>query len=52
MQFSKFGINVVYGSNGAGKSGYIRILKMISRATYREDIKANVYQSKKKKAKM
>lgn len=51
IQFSKSGINVVYGTNGTGKSGYIRILKMVSGATYREDIKANIYQSKKQKPK-
>lgn len=51
MIFSKSGVNVVYGPNGAGKSGYIRILKMVSGATYREDIKANIYQSTKKKPK-
>jgi len=51
IQFSNSGINVVYGSNGAGKSGYIRILKMVSGATYREDIKGNIYQSKRAKPK-
>lgn len=47
MEFGKTGINVVYGTNGTGKSGYIRILKMISGATYREDIKANIYEKKR-----
>lgn len=49
LVFLKNGINVIYGANGAGKSGYIRILKMISGAIYREEIKSNIYQAKKKK---
>ena len=47
MVFSREGMNVIYGTNGTGKSGYIRIFKMISGATYREEIKANIYKSKK-----
>ena len=47
MIFSKKGMNVIYGTNGSGKSGYIRIFKMLSGATYREEIKANIYKSKK-----
>ena len=47
MDFSGKGMNVIYGTNGSGKSGYIRIFKMISGATYREEIKANIYKSKK-----
>ena len=47
MSFAEKGMNVVYGANGSGKSGYIRIFKMISGATYREEIKANIYKSKK-----
>lgn len=47
MLFSREGMNVIYGTNGSGKSGYIRIFKMISGATYREEIKSNIYKSKK-----
>lgn len=47
MVFSRTGMNVIYGTNGSGKSGYIRIFKMISGATYREEIKANIYKSNK-----
>lgn len=47
MVFSKTGMNVIYGTNGSGKSGYIRIFKMISGATYREEIKANIYKANK-----
>lgn len=43
LVFSKNGITVVYGLNGAGKSGYIRIFKMIAGAKYREEIKGNIY---------
>lgn len=43
LVFGESGITVVYGLNGAGKSGYIRILKMISGAKYREEIKNNIY---------
>lgn len=43
LVFGKNGITVVYGLNGAGKSGYIRIFKMIAGAKYREEIKGNIY---------
>lgn len=47
LRFSEKGITVVYGDNGSGKSGYIRILKRICRA---RDPKAstilpNIYNS-------
>jgi len=48
MIFAEKGMNVIYGVNGSGKSGYIRIFKMISGATYREEIKANIYKKSKK----
>ena len=44
LKFSPQGITVVYGDNGAGKSSYIRIIKQISNAKYREDIRGNVYK--------
>jgi len=47
LNFSPKGITVVYGNNGSGKSGYIRIFKMASGAKYREEIKNNVYIDKK-----
>ena len=46
LEFGNKGITVVYGLNGSGKSGYIRILKMISGAKYREEIKNNIYDGK------
>ena len=42
LKFSPKGITVVYGDNGAGKSGYIRIVKQISNARYKDEIKGNV----------
>lgn len=47
LEFKEKGITVVYGLNGAGKSGYIRVFKMISGAKYREEIKNNIYSDKK-----
>ena len=44
LEFSPQGITVVYGDNGSGKSGYIRIVKQISNARYKDDIKGNVYK--------
>ena len=35
------GLTVVYGDNGAGKTGYIRILKQACRARGREQILGN-----------
>jgi len=43
LSFGQAGVTVVYGENGAGKSGYIRILKKLSDAKYKEDLKKNVY---------
>ena len=47
LTFGPKGITVVYGLNGAGKSGYIRILKMAAGARCREEIKRNIYSDKK-----
>lgn len=41
LKFSS-GLTVVYGDNGAGKTGYIRILKSACRARGREEILGNV----------
>lgn len=43
LSFQNEGITVIYGENGAGKSGYIRIFKKISDAKYKEELKQNVY---------
>lgn len=46
LSFDKSGLTVVYGDNGAGKSGYARLLKKICRARTSgkdEAILANIY---------
>jgi hypothetical protein len=43
LSFGPIGITVVYGDNGAGKSGYARLLKRACRARHSEVILANVY---------
>lgn len=48
LTFDKTGMTVIYGDNGAGKSGYIRILKKVCRARSpkNEKIEQNVYTAK------
>src|SRR6185437_14063412 len=41
LKFSA-GLTIVYGDNGAGKTGYIRILKQACRARGQEEILGNV----------
>ncbi|MDA8253795.1 MAG: AAA family ATPase [Rhodospirillales bacterium] len=43
LSFAAKGITVVYGDNGAGKSGYARLLKRACRARHSEVILPNVY---------
>lgn len=43
LSFAANGITVVYGDNGAGKSGYARLLKRACRARHSEVILPNVY---------
>lgn len=45
LSFAPTGITVVYGDNGAGKSGYARILKRTCRARHSEVILSNVYDA-------
>lgn len=47
LSFGSTGITVIYGENGAGKSGYIRIIKKLADAKYKEDLKGNVYKTGK-----
>ena len=42
LAFERHGLNVVYGQNGTGKTGYSRILKHAGRALRRETVLANV----------
>ncbi|MBI3867412.1 MAG: AAA family ATPase [Verrucomicrobia bacterium] len=43
LHFAEAGLTVVYGDNGAGKSGYGRVLKRACRARDQEDILTNAY---------
>ena len=43
LSFEPNGITVIYGDNGAGKSGYARILKRACRARHPGQIESNVY---------
>jgi energy-coupling factor transporter ATP-binding protein EcfA2 len=43
LSFEPAGITVVYGDNGAGKSGYARILKRACRARHSGEILSNIY---------
>jgi energy-coupling factor transporter ATP-binding protein EcfA2 len=43
LSFEPAGITVVYGDNGAGKSGYARILKRACRARHSGQILSNIY---------
>jgi energy-coupling factor transporter ATP-binding protein EcfA2 len=43
LSFEQNSLTIVYGDNGAGKSGYARILKRACRARYAGKIEPNVY---------
>lgn len=43
LVFEQNGITIVYGYNGAGKSGYSRILKRVCRSRYSGKITPNIY---------
>ena len=43
LNFAETGLTVVYGDNGAGKSGYGRVLKRACRARDQEEILPNAY---------
>jgi energy-coupling factor transporter ATP-binding protein EcfA2 len=43
LVFEQNGITIIYGNNGAGKSGYARILKRACRARHAGKIEPNVY---------
>lgn len=47
LSFEKSGVTIVYGDNGAGKSGYARILKRVCRARIARDenVLPNIYSS-------
>lgn len=43
VKFESSGLTVLFGENGAGKSGYARILKNACRARSREDVKPDAF---------
>lgn len=45
LDFEPKGMTIIYGDNGAGKSGYARILKRACRARHAGKIEANVYDN-------
>ena len=45
LSFSETGITVIYGLNGAGKSGFMRIFKQLSGSPYEEVIQPNVFKN-------
>lgn len=45
LEFGKSNITVVYGNNGSGKSGYVRLLKHICGARETGTLHRNVYKS-------
>lgn len=44
LNFSPTGITAIYGLNGAGKSGFMRIFKHLSNNPYEEPIQPNVFK--------
>ena len=44
LHFSKEGITVIYGLNGAGKSGFMRIFKQLSGSPFEEPIQPNIFK--------
>jgi len=50
LAFESNGLTVIYGDNGAGKSGYARILKRACRARHAGKIEANVYDDEAPKS--
>lgn len=45
LAFDPGGVNVVWGENGAGKTGYSRVLKKAGRTLHVEEILTNVYKA-------
>ena len=44
LEFLREGVTVIYGLNGAGKSGFMRIFKQLSGNPYKETIKPDVFK--------
>jgi energy-coupling factor transporter ATP-binding protein EcfA2 len=45
LDFSKENLTVVYGTNGSGKSSYVRLLKNVCSARTKEKLLGNIYSS-------
>jgi len=43
LEFGDKSLSVVYGKNGSGKSGYVRILNAVCGKSYSKPLKSNVY---------
>lgn len=50
LDFNTNGVTAVYGLNGAGKSGFMRIFKKVSAHPNTEEIQTNVFKSSEKAA--
>jgi hypothetical protein len=50
LTFSDIGLTVIYGENGSGKSGYVRILKNLCRAKDRPEILPNAFSESPSRA--
>lgn len=50
LSFQENGLTVVYGLNGAGKSGFMRIFKQLSGSPYEEPIQTNVFKKSEDRA--
>ena len=44
LAFAPLGVNVVWGQNGAGKTGYSRVLKKVGRTLHVEEVLTNVFK--------
>lgn len=44
LDFSGQGVSIIYGLNGAGKSGYMRVFKQLSGSPYKEPIQPNIFK--------
>ncbi len=50
LRFAINGLTIIYGENGAGKSGYTRILKKCCKAREVDDVLPNVYEEESRES--